>query len=84
MGRSRHCRYLCLTGLGCIHQGYVRPRVGGRDHGRSVELLETTPDRLPDRLRRMEAVFISLMALVVLGTGWVALVVLYHLFKAGA
>lgn len=32
----------------------------------------------------MEAVFISLMALVVLGTGWVALVVLYHLVKSGA
>jgi hypothetical protein len=30
----------------------------------------------------MEAVFISLMALVVLLTGWVALVVLYKLFKA--
>ncbi len=30
----------------------------------------------------MEAVFISLMALVVLLTGWVALVVLYRLFKA--
>ena len=33
------------------------------------------------RLRRMEAVFISLMALVVLVTGYVALVVLYKLFK---
>jgi hypothetical protein len=32
----------------------------------------------------MEAVFISLMVLVVLGTGWVALVVLHHLFKASA
>ena len=30
----------------------------------------------------MEAVFISLMAMVVLLTGWVALVVLYNLFKA--
>ncbi len=30
----------------------------------------------------MEAVFITLMALVVLGVGWVSLVVLYHLFKA--
>jgi hypothetical protein len=30
----------------------------------------------------MEAVFISLMALVVLATGYVALVVLYKLFKA--
>ncbi len=29
----------------------------------------------------MEAVFISLMALVLLLTGWVALVVLYKLFK---
>ena len=31
----------------------------------------------------MEAVFISLMALVVLLTGYVALVVLYKLFKTG-
>jgi hypothetical protein len=30
----------------------------------------------------MEAVFISLMALVVLLTGWVAFMVLYKLFKA--
>jgi hypothetical protein len=30
----------------------------------------------------MEAVFIALMALVVLLTGYVALVVLWHLFKA--
>jgi len=30
----------------------------------------------------MEAVFIALMALVVLLTGYVALVVLYHLLKA--
>jgi hypothetical protein len=29
----------------------------------------------------MEAVFISLMAMVVLLTGWVAAVVLYNLFK---
>lgn len=29
----------------------------------------------------MEAVFIALMALVVLLTGWVSLVVLYKLFK---
>ena len=29
----------------------------------------------------MEAVFISLMAMVVLLTGWVSLVVLYNLFK---
>ena len=29
----------------------------------------------------MEAVFISLMAMVVLLTGWVSLVVLYHLFR---
>ncbi len=29
----------------------------------------------------MEAVFIALMALVVLLSGWVALVVLYRLFK---
>ena len=30
----------------------------------------------------MEAVFISLMAMVVLLTGWVSLVVLYNLFRA--
>ena len=30
----------------------------------------------------MEAVFIALMALVVLGSGWVSLIVLYNLFKA--
>jgi hypothetical protein len=30
----------------------------------------------------MEAVFIALMALVVLMTGWVSLVVLYKLFRA--
>ncbi len=30
----------------------------------------------------MEAVFISLMAMVVLLTGWVSLVVLYKLFTA--
>jgi len=29
----------------------------------------------------MEAVFISLMALVVLCTGWVAFIVLYNLFR---
>jgi hypothetical protein len=29
----------------------------------------------------MEAVFISLMAMVVLLTGWVSLVVIYNLFK---
>jgi hypothetical protein len=44
------------------------------------------PSRPPaapvDRLRRMEAVFIGLMALVVLLTGYVALLVLYKLFKA--
>ncbi len=34
--------------------------------------------------RRMEAVFISLMALVLLLTGYVALVVLYKLFKTGS
>jgi hypothetical protein len=34
-----------------------------------------------DRLVGMEAVFIALMALVVLLTGWVSLVVLYRLFK---
>ena len=32
----------------------------------------------------MEAVFISLMALVLLLTGYVALVVLYKLFKTGS
>jgi hypothetical protein len=37
-----------------------------------------------DRLARMEAVFISLMALVVLLTGYVAFVVLYKLLKAGS
>jgi len=31
----------------------------------------------------MEAVFITLMALVVLGSGYVALLVLYKLFKTG-
>lgn len=35
-----------------------------------------------DRLRTMEAIFISLMALVVLLSGWVALVVLFKLLKA--
>lgn len=30
----------------------------------------------------MEAVFIALMALVVLMTGWVSLLVLYRLFRA--
>ena len=29
----------------------------------------------------MEAIFISLMAMVVLLTGWVSMVVLYNLFK---
>lgn len=46
----------------------------------------TTTDRVgaepADRLPFMEAVFISLMALVVLLTGYVALLVLYKLFKA--
>jgi len=46
----------------------------------------TTTDRgsaePADRLPFMEAVFISLMALVVLLTGYVALLVLYKLFKA--
>ena len=37
-----------------------------------------------DTLGPMEAVFISLMALVVLLTGYVALVVLYKLFKTGS
>lgn len=32
----------------------------------------------------MEAVFISLMALIVLGTGWLALVVLHRLVTTGA
>jgi hypothetical protein len=32
----------------------------------------------------MEAVFIALMALVVLLTGWVSLVVLYKLFKTSS
>ena len=41
--------------------------------------LVSCPD--PNRLPGMEAVFISLMALVVLLTGYVALVVLYKLFK---
>jgi hypothetical protein len=56
--------------------GNVRPPVrqrsrGGRGaHGRI------------DRLGRMEAVFIGLMALVVLLTGYVSLLVLYKLFKA--
>jgi hypothetical protein len=36
----------------------------------------------PTRLRPMEAVFIALMALVVLLSGWVSIVVLYNLFKA--
>jgi hypothetical protein len=35
----------------------------------------------PDRLPAMEAVFISLMALVVLLSGYVSLLVLYRLFK---
>jgi hypothetical protein len=39
------------------------------------------PDPL-DRLPGMEAVFIGLMALVVLLTGYVSMVVLYKLFKA--
>lgn len=34
------------------------------------------------RLRRMEAVFIALMALVVLLSGWVSIVVVYNLFRA--
>jgi hypothetical protein len=38
----------------------------------------------PSRLVAMEAVFISLMALVVLLSGYVSLVVLYKLFKAGS
>jgi hypothetical protein len=33
------------------------------------------------RMSTMEAVFIALMALVVLLTGWVSLVVVYKLFK---
>ena len=36
------------------------------------------------RLPPMEAVFISLMVLVVLLTGFVALMVLYKLFKPGS
>ena len=40
--------------------------------------------RRADRLARMEAVFISLMALVVLLTGYVALVILFKLYKAGS
>lgn len=36
------------------------------------------------RLRPMEAVLISLMVLVVLLTGFVALLVLYKLFKTGS
>ena len=36
------------------------------------------------RLRPMEAVFISLMVLVLLLTGFVALMVLYKLFKTGS
>jgi hypothetical protein len=48
-----------------------------RDHSQPTASAETTPDRLAG----MEAVFISLMALVVLLTGYVALVVLYKLFK---
>jgi hypothetical protein len=35
-----------------------------------------------DRLSDMEAFFISLMAAVVVLTGWVSVVVLYKLFKA--
>ena len=35
----------------------------------------------PYRLGVLEAVFIALMALVVLLTGWVTLVVVYKLFK---
>jgi hypothetical protein len=38
----------------------------------------------PSRLRAMEAVFISLMALVVLLSGYVSLLVLYKLFKTGS
>ena len=40
--------------------------------------------RGPYRLGPMEAVFIALMALVVLLTGWVSLVVLYKLFKTSS
>ena len=36
----------------------------------------------PDRLTGMEAVFIALMALVVLLSGYVALLVVYRLFRA--
>ena len=51
----------------------------GRSSGgdRVVGLVETSPVRL----RAMEAVFISLMVLVVLLSGYVALLVLYKLFK---
>ena len=54
-------------------------------------MLKRSPNRLPgaapgswagDRLAGMEAVFIALMALVVLMTGWVSLLVLYRLFRA--
>ena len=37
---------------------------------------------LPDRLASMEAVLITLMAVVVLLTAWVAVMVVYKLFKA--
>ena len=47
------------------------------EHARSLGVAKAV-----DRLRRMEAVFISLMALVVLLTGYVALLVLYRLFKS--
>ena len=46
--------------------------------------LETTDKSPVVRLRPMEAVFISLMVLVVLLTGFVALMVLYKLFKTGS
>jgi hypothetical protein len=50
-----------------------------------VAALPSSTDDLPlDTLRRMEAVFISLMALVLLLTGYVALVVLYKLFKTSS
>ena len=39
------------------------------------------PPGRPDKVTAMEAVFISLMALVVLLSGWVSLMVLYKLFK---
>lgn len=42
----------------------------------------TSLDAGIDRLPRMEAVFIGLMALVVLLTGYVSLLVLFKLFKA--